>query len=135
MGQRDSECIRGGTAKISILSWAMVPYLLLLTHEVVLSSVFFFLRISLSFKVSTCDSLIQYMYIKLIIRSDEKLAKFVLSVWMQSHGMLGDELIQMLRLLGLRKKRLVSLMPLLEFITWSFLKEDNKVRWLWIVNK
>jgi len=41
--------------------------------------------------------------------------------------MLGDELAQMLRLLGLRKKRLVSLMPLLEFITWSLLKEDSEV--------
>lgn len=41
--------------------------------------------------------------------------------------MLGDELARLLRLLGLKKKKLVSLMPLLEFITWSLLKEDSKV--------
>lgn len=44
--------------------------------------------------------------------------------------MLGDELARLLRLLGLKKKKLVSLMPLLEFITWSLLKEDGKVGWL-----
>jgi len=49
---------------------------------------------------------------------------------MQSSGMLGDELARLLRLLGLKKKKLVSLMPLLEFITWSLLKEDSKVGWL-----
>lgn len=55
---------------------------------------------------------------------------FVLSVEMQSSGVLGDELARLLRLLGLKKKKLVSLMPLLEFITWSLLKEDGKVGWL-----
>ncbi|XP_066522742.1 E3 ubiquitin-protein ligase TRIM39 [Hoplias malabaricus] len=52
-------------------------------------------------------------------------------------GMLGEELAQTLRLLGLRKKRLVSLMPLLEFITWSLLKEDSKdmVSQLWLSAK
>ncbi|TTA26188.1 Macrophage-capping protein [Bagarius yarrelli] len=52
-------------------------------------------------------------------------------------GMLGDELVQMLRLLGLRKKRLVSLMPLLEFITWSLLTNDSKdvVSQLWLLAK
>ncbi len=47
--------------------------------------------------------------------------------------MLGDELARLLRLLGLKKKKLVSLMPLLEFITWSLLKEDSKVGWLHFV--
>ncbi|XP_076144495.1 uncharacterized protein LOC143127076 [Alosa pseudoharengus] len=47
-----------------------------------------------------------------------------LKITSEKCGMLGDELGQALRLLGLRKKRLVSLMPLLEFITWSLLKED-----------
>lgn len=45
----------------------------------------------------------------------------------QSYGVPGEELAQMLRVLGLRKKRLVNLLPLLEFITWSLLKEDSKV--------
>ncbi|KAI4900287.1 hypothetical protein NFI96_000031 [Prochilodus magdalenae] len=55
----------------------------------------------------------------------------------ESCGVMGDELGQTLRLLGLRKKRLVSLMPLLEFITWSLLKEDSKnmVSQLWISTK
>ncbi|XP_035389451.1 E3 ubiquitin-protein ligase TRIM39 [Electrophorus electricus] len=55
----------------------------------------------------------------------------------ESCGMLGEELTQTLRLLGLRKKRLVSLMPLLEFITWSLLKEDSKnmVSQLWLPAK
>ncbi|XP_072523771.1 uncharacterized protein [Salminus brasiliensis] len=55
----------------------------------------------------------------------------------ESCGMLGEELAQTLRLLGLRKKRLVSLMPLLEFITWSLLKEDRKdvVPQLWLSAK
>lgn len=59
-----------------------------------------------------------------------KYVTFVLSVEMQSSGVLGDELARLLRLLGLKKKKLVSLMPLLEFITWSLLKEDGKVGWL-----
>ncbi|KAJ8338213.1 hypothetical protein SKAU_G00371790 [Synaphobranchus kaupii] len=52
-------------------------------------------------------------------------------------GVPGDELAQMLRMLGLRKKRLVSLLPLLEFITWSLLKEDSKnlVPQLWLSAK
>ncbi|KAA0725205.1 Butyrophilin subfamily 1 member A1 [Triplophysa tibetana] len=52
-------------------------------------------------------------------------------------GVLGDELAQMLRLLGLRKKRLICLMPLLEFITWSLLKEDSTsiVPHLWLSAK
>ncbi|KAK2866715.1 hypothetical protein Q7C36_002771 [Tachysurus vachellii] len=55
----------------------------------------------------------------------------------ESCGMLGKELAQMLRLLGLRKKRLVSLMPLLEFITWSLLTDDSKdvVSQLWLLAK
>ncbi|KAF7705642.1 E3 ubiquitin-protein ligase TRIM39 [Silurus meridionalis] len=55
----------------------------------------------------------------------------------ESCGMLGDELAQMLHLLGLRKKKLVSLMPLLEFITWSLLKDDSKdvVSQLWLLAK
>ncbi|XP_042591360.1 E3 ubiquitin-protein ligase TRIM39-like [Cyprinus carpio] len=55
----------------------------------------------------------------------------------ESSGMLGDELARLLRLLGLKKKKLVSLMPLLEFITWSLLKEDSKgmVPHLWLSAK
>ncbi|XP_065098437.1 uncharacterized protein [Paramisgurnus dabryanus] len=55
----------------------------------------------------------------------------------ESYGMLGDELAQMLRLLGLRKKRLAGLMPLLEFITWSLLKDESKgmVPHLWLSAK
>lgn len=41
--------------------------------------------------------------------------------------MQSDELAKVLRLLGLKKKRLVSLLPLLEFITWSLLMEDSVV--------
>ncbi|XP_077400875.1 butyrophilin subfamily 3 member A1 [Vanacampus margaritifer] len=43
----------------------------------------------------------------------------------ESCGVQSDELGKVLRLLGLKKKRLVSLLPLLEFITWSLLKEDS----------
>ncbi|XP_061664833.1 E3 ubiquitin-protein ligase TRIM39 [Syngnathoides biaculeatus] len=43
----------------------------------------------------------------------------------ESCGVQSDELGKALRLLGLKKKRLVSLLPLLEFITWSLLKEDS----------
>ncbi|TRY99376.1 hypothetical protein DNTS_014906, partial [Danionella cerebrum] len=52
-------------------------------------------------------------------------------------GMLGEELAQMLRLLGLRKKKLAYIMPLLEFITWSLLKEDSKgmIPHLWLSAK
>ncbi|XP_076854592.1 E3 ubiquitin-protein ligase TRIM15 [Brachyhypopomus gauderio] len=52
-------------------------------------------------------------------------------------GVMGEELPQTLRLLGLKKKRLASLMPLLEFITWSLLKEDGKnmVSQLWLPAK
>ncbi|XP_036404346.1 E3 ubiquitin-protein ligase TRIM39 [Megalops cyprinoides] len=55
----------------------------------------------------------------------------------ESCGVPGEELAQMLRMLGLRKKRLVSLLPLLEFITWSLLKEDSKsiVPQLWLSAK
>lgn len=41
--------------------------------------------------------------------------------------MQSDELGNALRLLGLKKKRLVGLLPLLEFITWSLLKENGMV--------
>ncbi|KAJ8416665.1 hypothetical protein AAFF_G00325430 [Aldrovandia affinis] len=55
----------------------------------------------------------------------------------ESCGVPGEELAQMLRMLGLRKKRLVNLLPLLEFITWSLLKEDSKdvVPQLWLSAK
>ncbi|XP_064186004.1 butyrophilin subfamily 1 member A1 [Anguilla rostrata] len=55
----------------------------------------------------------------------------------ESCGVPGEELAQMLRMLGLRKKRLGSLLPLLEFITWSLLKEDSKdiVPQLWLSAK
>ncbi|XP_029381756.1 nuclear factor 7, brain [Echeneis naucrates] len=55
----------------------------------------------------------------------------------ESCGVQSDELGKVLRLLVLKKKRLVNLLPLLEFITWSLLKEDsvNKVPRLWLVAK
>ncbi|XP_077597794.1 uncharacterized protein LOC144213292 [Stigmatopora nigra] len=40
-------------------------------------------------------------------------------------GVQSDELGKVLRLLGIKKKRLGILLPLLEFITWSLLKEDS----------
>lgn len=49
-------------------------------------------------------------------------------VCLQSCGVQSDELAKVLRLLGLKKKRLGNLLPLLEFITWSLLKEDSMVR-------
>ncbi|XP_056156652.1 E3 ubiquitin-protein ligase TRIM39 isoform X2 [Lampris incognitus] len=55
----------------------------------------------------------------------------------ESCGVQSEELGQMLRLLGRRKKRLGKLLPLLEFITWSLLKEDNlkTVPRLWLLAK
>ncbi|XP_030631456.1 zinc-binding protein A33 [Chanos chanos] len=55
----------------------------------------------------------------------------------ESCGMLGDELAQALRLLGIKKKRLMNLMPLLEFITWCLLNEDSKgmVSQMWLSAK
>ncbi|XP_046905178.1 zinc-binding protein A33 [Hypomesus transpacificus] len=55
----------------------------------------------------------------------------------ESCGVQSEELGQVLRLLGLRKKRLVNLLPLLEFITWSLLKEDSKdmIPQLWLSAK
>ncbi|KAM6949179.1 uncharacterized protein FYW47_015573 [Aplochiton taeniatus] len=55
----------------------------------------------------------------------------------ESCGVQSEELGQVLRLLGLKKKRLANLLPLLEFITWSLLKEDNKnmIPQLWLSAK
>ncbi|KAM8747076.1 uncharacterized protein AB9X84_015207 isoform 4-T4 [Acanthopagrus schlegelii] len=52
-------------------------------------------------------------------------------------GVQSEELGKVLRLLGLKKKRLVNVLPLLEFITWSLLKEDNPVMIpkLWLLAK
>ncbi|XP_053199062.1 E3 ubiquitin-protein ligase TRIM39 [Scomber japonicus] len=52
-------------------------------------------------------------------------------------GVQRDELGRLLRLLGLKKKRLVNLMPLLELITWSLLNEDSTVSipQLWLLVK
>uniref|UniRef100_A0A3Q0SC22 Si:dkey-219e21.2 n=1 Tax=Amphilophus citrinellus TaxID=61819 RepID=A0A3Q0SC22_AMPCI len=53
-------------------------------------------------------------------------------------GVQSEELGKMLCLLGLKKNRLVRLMPLLEFITWSLLKEGSMIpryipnSWRWI---
>lgn len=52
---------------------------------------------------------------------------FFLIVHSQSCGVPSEELGRVLRLLGLKKKRLGNLLPLLEFITWSLLKEDSVV--------
>ncbi|MEQ2194149.1 hypothetical protein XENOCAPTIV_024431, partial [Xenoophorus captivus] len=46
----------------------------------------------------------------------------------ESCGVQSEELGKVLRLLGIKKKRLYKLLPLLEFITWSLLKEDSTVR-------
>ncbi|KAF7230316.1 transcript variant X3 [Nothobranchius furzeri] len=55
----------------------------------------------------------------------------------ESCGVPCDELGKVLRLLGLKKKRLFRLLPLLEFITWSLLKEDSTtmVPQLWLLAK
>ncbi|KAM3857419.1 uncharacterized protein ACN63O_018439 [Diretmus argenteus] len=55
----------------------------------------------------------------------------------ESCGVQSEELGQVLRLLGLKKKRLVNLLPLLEFITWSLLKEDSMttIPQLWLPAK
>ncbi|RVE60525.1 hypothetical protein OJAV_G00181840 [Oryzias javanicus] len=55
----------------------------------------------------------------------------------ESCGVESDELGKMLRLLGLKKKRLVRLLPLLEFITWSLLKEESTggISQLWLLAK
>ncbi|XP_074478910.1 uncharacterized protein LOC141760201 isoform X2 [Sebastes fasciatus] len=55
----------------------------------------------------------------------------------ESCGVQSDELGKVLRQLGLKKKRLVNLLPLLEFITWSLLKEDStrKISQLWLLAK
>ncbi|XP_059210382.1 zinc-binding protein A33 [Centropristis striata] len=52
-------------------------------------------------------------------------------------GVQSEELGKVLRLLGLKKKRLVNLLPLLEFITWSLLKEDSTrmIPQLWLLAK
>ncbi|XP_073330809.1 uncharacterized protein [Pagrus major] len=52
-------------------------------------------------------------------------------------GVQSEELGKVLRLLGLKKKRLVNVLPLLEFITWSLLKEDNlmMIPKLWLLAK
>nr|XP_055054974.1 E3 ubiquitin-protein ligase TRIM39 isoform X1 [Misgurnus anguillicaudatus] len=50
-------------------------------------------------------------------------------------GVTREELIQLLRQLELRKKKV--LLPFLEFLTWSVLKEDNKdaVPQMWLLSK
>ncbi|CAK6952863.1 E3 ubiquitin-protein ligase TRIM39 [Scomber scombrus] len=53
----------------------------------------------------------------------------------ESCGVQRHELGRVLRLLGLKKKRLVNLMPLLELITWSLLKEDSQIPQLWLLAK
>ncbi|XP_075306990.1 butyrophilin subfamily 1 member A1 [Odontesthes bonariensis] len=55
----------------------------------------------------------------------------------ESCGVPSDELGKVLRLLGLKKKRLVKMLPLLEFITWSLLKEESTtmVPRLWLLAK
>ncbi|XP_062391703.1 E3 ubiquitin-protein ligase TRIM39 [Sardina pilchardus] len=52
-------------------------------------------------------------------------------------GLMREELLQALRQLQLRKKKLMmTLLPFLEFITWSMLKEDrDSVSQLWLATK
>ncbi|XP_069025876.1 zinc-binding protein A33 [Embiotoca jacksoni] len=55
----------------------------------------------------------------------------------ESCGVQSEEVGKVLRLLGLKKKRLANLLPLLEFITWSLLKEDSAkmIPQLWLLAK
>ncbi|XP_068164710.1 nuclear factor 7, brain [Antennarius striatus] len=55
----------------------------------------------------------------------------------ESCGVQSDELGKVLRRLGLKKSRLGNLLPLLEFITWSLLKEDSmtKIPQIWLLAK
>ncbi|XP_054457076.1 zinc-binding protein A33 [Anoplopoma fimbria] len=55
----------------------------------------------------------------------------------ESCGVPSEELGKVLRQLGLKKKQLVNLLPLLEYITWSLLKEDSTrmVPQLWLLAK
>ncbi|MED6289964.1 hypothetical protein CHARACLAT_008249 [Characodon lateralis] len=55
----------------------------------------------------------------------------------ESCGVQSEELGKVLRLLGIKKKRLYKLLPLLEFITWSLLKEDSTtmVSQIWLLAK
>ncbi|KAF0029243.1 hypothetical protein F2P81_018348 [Scophthalmus maximus] len=55
----------------------------------------------------------------------------------KSCGVQSDKLGKALRLLGLKKNRLVNLLPLLEFITWSLLKEDSTkmIPQVWLLAK
>ncbi|KAJ0055610.1 hypothetical protein NL108_005452, partial [Boleophthalmus pectinirostris] len=52
-------------------------------------------------------------------------------------GVPREELGRVLRLLGLKKRRLGNLLPLLEFITWSLLREDSMemIPQLWLPAK
>lgn len=76
-------------------------------------------------------------------KKQEKLLEQKLIEWAQDLkntsekcGMLGDELGRSLRHLGLKKKKLQSLMPVLEFITWSLLKDDcNGMPQIWLSAK
>lgn len=47
---------------------------------------------------------------------------------LQNCGIPQEELAKLLRHLEVRKRRLVNVLPFLEFITWCLLKEDSKVR-------
>ncbi|KAM4564217.1 E3 ubiquitin-protein ligase TRIM69 isoform 1-T2 [Fundulus diaphanus] len=55
----------------------------------------------------------------------------------ESCGVPSEELGKVLRLLGIKKKRLYKMLPLLEFITWSLLKEDSTtiVSQIWLLAK
>ncbi|XP_034020920.1 nuclear factor 7, ovary [Thalassophryne amazonica] len=52
-------------------------------------------------------------------------------------GVQTEELGQVLRMLGLKKKRLVNVLPLLELITWSLLAEHStkRISQLWLLTK
>ncbi|XP_061565537.1 butyrophilin subfamily 1 member A1 [Cololabis saira] len=60
-----------------------------------------------------------------------------LQIASESCGVPSADLGKVLCLTGLKKKRLVKLLPLMEFITWSLLKEDSmtKVPQLWLLAK
>ncbi|KAK9974831.1 hypothetical protein ABG768_022899 [Culter alburnus] len=52
-------------------------------------------------------------------------------------GVMRQELAQFLKLLELKKRKILTLLPFLEFITWSLLKKDSQgvVPQLWLLSK
>ncbi|XP_028840443.1 E3 ubiquitin-protein ligase TRIM21-like [Denticeps clupeoides] len=53
----------------------------------------------------------------------------------ESCGVMSEELSQILKHLEPRKRKTINLLPFLEFITWSILKEDSTVSHIWLSTK